>query len=71
MGVILTMIRLEQQKTDIILAVNVPHIAGQYTPADVDPEKAKHGPLLEAAVAHRTKLIETFEILDWSLFVQE
>ncbi|KAK3698019.1 hypothetical protein LTR37_017135 [Vermiconidia calcicola] len=70
-GILLTMIRLEQQKTDIIVAVNVPHIAGQYEPAEVDPEKSKHGRLLDAAIQHRQKLMETFEIKDWDLFVQE
>lgn len=70
-GILLTMVRLENQKTDILLTINVPHIAGQYDPAAIDPAQGKHGPLLEAAVEHRTKLIETFEVKDWDLFVQE
>ena len=70
-GILLTMIRLETQKTDIIVAVNVPHIAGQYDPSEVDPEKGKQGRLLESAVEHRRKVMETFEIKDWDLFVQE
>ena len=70
-GILLTMIRLEQQKSDIIAAINVPHISGQYTPTEVDPEKGKHGALLEQAIQYRQKLMETFEIKDWNLFVQE
>ncbi|KAK5173075.1 uncharacterized protein LTR77_003197 [Saxophila tyrrhenica] len=70
-GILLTMVRLEKQKTDILLAINVPHIAGQYDPAAIDPAQGKQGALLEAAVEHRTKLIETFEVKDWDLFVQE
>ncbi|KAK3706864.1 hypothetical protein LTR37_012543 [Vermiconidia calcicola] len=70
-GILLTMIRLEQQKTDIIVAVNVPHLAGQYEPKDVDPEKGKHGRLLDAAIQHRQKVMETFEVKAWNLFVQE
>ena len=65
------MVRLEQQKTDIIIAINVPHIAGQYESSEVDPDKGKHGPLLEKAIDYRRRAMETFEIRDWGLFVQE
>ena len=65
------MIRLERQRTDIIVAVNVPHIAGQYAPAEVDPEKGKHGVLLEHAIQYRQKIMETLDVKDWELFVQE
>lgn len=70
-GILLTMLRLEQQKTDIIIAINVPHIEGQYDRANVDPEAGKHGPLLEAAMQYRERVMETFEIRDWGLFVQD
>ena len=65
------MIRLEEQKTDILIVINVPHIPGQFDSAEVDPEKGKHGKLLEAAMQYRGKVMETFEIRDWGLFVQE
>lgn len=64
------MVRLEQQKTDIIISINVPHITGQYDSAEVDPEKGKHGPLLDHAIQYRGKVMETFEVRDWELFVQ-
>ena len=64
------MVRLEQQKTDIIIAINVPHIDGQYNKDEVDPEAGKHGKLLEAATVYREKVMRTFEIRDWDLFVQ-
>ena len=67
----MTLIRLEQQKTDIIVAINVPHISGQYDPAEVDPEKGKHGALLDKAIDYRNEVLNTFEIQDWNLFVQE
>jgi hypothetical protein len=71
LGLLLTMIRLEKQKTDLLVVINVPHIPGQYDKVDVDPEKGKNGPLLEAAIGYRAKVMETFEIRDWELFVQE
>lgn len=70
-GILLTMVRLEQQKTDIIIAINVPHIAGQYDKAEVDPEAGKQGGLLEVATQYRNKVMGTFEIKDWELFVQD
>ena len=65
------MVRLEQQNTDILITINVPHVAGQYNPAEVDPGSGKHGRLLETAIQSRQKTMETFEIKDWDLFVQE
>lgn len=65
------MVRLVEQKTDLIIAINVPHVAGSYESADVDPASGKHGPLLEAAMRLRERVLETFEIRDWGLFVQE
>ena len=70
-GTLLSLVRLEQQKTDIVIAINVPHIAGQYDKADVDLSAGKRGKLLEAAIGYRQKVLETFEIKDWDLFVQE
>lgn len=63
------MVRLVQKKTDIIIAVNVPHIPGNYERGDVDPATGKHGELLKQALAYQDKILETFEIRDWNLFV--
>lgn len=70
-GILLALIRLEQQKTDIVVAVYVPHIFGQYDLGEVEPDKGKHGVLLEKAIDYRQELMGTFEIKDWNLFVQE
>lgn len=70
-GILMTMIRLEERNTDIIVSINVPHVDGQYDKADVDPATGKQGKLLESATGYRQKLLETFEIKDWELFVQE
>lgn len=70
-GILLTMVRLVQEKTDIIIAVNVPHIPGNYEQGGVDLATGKHGQLLDQALAYREKILETFEIKDWTLFVSE
>lgn len=61
--------RLEAQKTDIVITVNVPHVAGEYVPGSVDLEGEKLGKQLDAAVLYRDRILETFEIRDWGLFV--
>lgn len=63
--------RLEKEKTDIVIAVNVPHVPGEYQPEEVDLPAQKLSPLLEAANAARQKILETFDVKDWSLFVNE
>ncbi|KAK5126300.1 hypothetical protein LTR85_010536 [Meristemomyces frigidus] len=71
-AILLTMIRLVEQKTDLLIAVNVPHVAGSYVKDDVDLAEGRfEGPLMEMARALRGRLVETFEVRDWGLFVQE
>ena len=68
-SLLLTLLRLEEKHTDIIIAINVPHELGEWESGAIDPEKDKLGPLLEAASAYRQKLWESFEVKDWDLFV--
>lgn len=63
--------RLQQQNTDIVITVNVPHIANQYDGSEVDLERGRYGPLLEMGLRVREKLLESFEVGDWGLFVQD
>ncbi|OCK78565.1 Mog1p/PsbP-like protein [Lepidopterella palustris CBS 459.81] len=70
-GIILLLVRLETQKTDIIITVNVPHVAGEYAKNDVDPENGRWGTFMERAVGIRERILSSFEVLDWSLFVNE
>lgn len=70
-GILMTLIRLEKQKTDLIISVNVPHAQGEYNPDDVDPVAQKPGPLLTIARLHQQKLLESFKIEDWGLFVED
>lgn len=70
-GLLVTVIRLESVKTDVVVSVNVPHIAGQYARADVDLEKDKVGALLETARIVKESALASFEVKDWGLFVQD
>ncbi|KAH9826379.1 Ran-interacting Mog1 protein [Teratosphaeria destructans] len=70
-GILLTMVRLVQQETDLIIAINVPHVPGNYDEVEVDPASGKQGRLLHEAEEIRKQVMETFEIKDWTLFVQD
>ncbi|RDL30449.1 Ran-interacting Mog1 protein [Venustampulla echinocandica] len=67
-AIVLTMVRLEKESTDILIAINVPHIKGEYTEEEVDMQMGKQGKLIESAVEHAAKIWETFKIKDWGLF---
>jgi len=67
-AVLLTLVRLPAQATDIVVTINVPHVPGEYDPEGVDLPAQKLGPLVEEAVAIRQRILESFEVKDWSLF---
>jgi len=35
-AIVLTLIRLEKESTDVLITINVPHIRGEYSEEDVD-----------------------------------
>lgn len=71
MAVYLVLVRLANEKTDILIVVNVPYIEGEYDRATVDVDAAKFGKLGDRAQQIRNRLLQSFEIRDWGLFVDE
>jgi len=67
-AIILNLIRLENEHTDILITINVPHIKGEYTEEEVNLQLGKQGKLIENAVEHAARIWETFKIKDWGLF---
>ncbi|VUC34570.1 unnamed protein product [Clonostachys rosea] len=67
-ALIMTLLRLEKQKTDILITINVPHIKGEYDEEDVDLELGKQGKLIGDAVEYSARIWQSFKIKDWSLF---
>jgi hypothetical protein len=65
---VLNLIRLEEQSTDILITINVPHIRGEYSEEDVDLQLGRQGRLIEDAVEYAARVWETFKIKDWGLF---
>lgn len=67
-AIVLNLVRLEAEHTDILITINVPHIKGEYDEEDVDLQVGKQGKLIEDAVDHAAVIWETFKIKDWGLF---
>ncbi|KAI0165071.1 Mog1p/PsbP-like protein [Hypoxylon sp. FL1284] len=65
---IVTLVRLEREKTDLLITINVPHIHGEYDEADIDLELGKQGKLIGDAVDYAAKIWESFKVKDWGLF---
>ncbi len=67
-AIIISLIRLEKESTDILITINVPHIKGEYDEEEVDLQLGKQGKMIEDAVEYAAKIWETFKIKDWNLF---
>ncbi|KAI1826604.1 hypothetical protein F4861DRAFT_496838 [Xylaria intraflava] len=67
-AMILTLVRLEREKTDLLITINVPHIRGEYDEDDVDLQLGKQGKLIGDAVDYAARIWESFKIKDWGLF---
>ncbi len=70
-GILLTLIRLSAQKADVLITINVPHVQGEYHPEDVDLAGGKLGHLMTAAIECRDRILQSFRIEDWELFVEK
>ncbi|KAL8376703.1 hypothetical protein RB595_007699 [Gaeumannomyces hyphopodioides] len=67
-ALILTLLRLEREQTDILITVNVPHIKGSYDEDEIDLEMGKQGKLIGDAVEYAARMWSTFAIHDWKIF---
>lgn len=66
----LSLVRLEREKTDILITINVPHVKGEYSEEDVDLELGKQGKLIGDAVEFAARIWESFRVREWGLFVE-
>jgi hypothetical protein len=67
-AIVLNLIRLEKESTDILITINVPHIKCEYSEEEVDLQVGKQGKLISDAVDYAARIWETFKIKDWGLF---
>jgi len=67
-AIILTLLRLEKESTDLLITINVPHIKGEYDEEEVDLQLGKQGRLIGDAVEYASKIWESFRVRDWNLF---
>jgi hypothetical protein len=67
-AIVLNLIRLEKESTDVLVTINVPHVKGEYAEDEVDLQLGKQGKLIGDAVEHAARIWATFKIKDWNLF---
>ncbi|KAK0625368.1 ran-interacting Mog1 protein [Bombardia bombarda] len=67
-ALILTLLRLEKESTDILITVNVPHIKGEYDEDEIDLAMGKQGELIGDAVEYAARIWSSLDIKDWALF---
>jgi len=70
-GIFLVFIRLAEVATDILVAINVPHVPGEYAEGSFRPVEGRLGELMERGREWRDMVLRTLEVRDWGLFVNE
>ncbi|KAF3033815.1 hypothetical protein E8E12_003567 [Didymella heteroderae] len=60
----LMLLRLKEQETDLMISVNIPHYPGEYE----KPKEGQTTQLMEDSEKVKDRILETFDIKDWSLF---
>ncbi|KAI6249970.1 putative ran guanine nucleotide release factor [Erysiphe necator] len=63
-AILLTLVRLEKESTDILITINVPHEDTE----DIELETGKLGKLIDNSIEYTTRIWQTFEIHNWNLF---
>ncbi|KAL9603657.1 MAG: hypothetical protein Q9219_000976 [cf. Caloplaca sp. 3 TL-2023] len=69
-AIILTLIRLIPQSTDIVVTINIPHIPGYQEPSDgpVDFARGRFGSLVAEGMRIRDEIWRSIEVKDMGLF---
>lgn len=69
-AMILTLIRLIPQSTDIVVTINIPHIPRQQESSGgtVNFEEGKFGSLVDEGMGIRDEVWRTLQVKDWGLF---
>jgi len=67
-ALILTLLRFEKEKSDVLITINVPHIKGEYDEEEVDLALGKQGELIGDAVEYSARIWSTFKVKSWRLF---
>jgi hypothetical protein len=70
-AVLLVLVRLERVGTDLVVAINVPHVPGErgYVAGTVDVVGGRPGELIEEGMRIRDRVLGSLDVRDWGLFV--
>ncbi|KAI9772560.1 MAG: hypothetical protein M1835_006266 [Candelina submexicana] len=67
--ILMTLVRLQAQKTDLVITINAPYLQGQSVMEDPDLEQGRVVKHNELALSYRDHLLRSLVIRDWTLFV--
>ena len=67
-AVIMILVRLAQQNSDILITINIPHVKGEYETRDINLEDGRTGAMINDGQKIRDQIIATFQIKSWDLF---
>jgi hypothetical protein len=61
----LLLLRLKEQKTDVMISINIPHYPGEYQKAQSEGGETR---LMRESAAVREGVLQSFEVKEWGLF---
>ena len=73
-AILMALVRLEKQTTDMVVSLNVPHVPGSVEAAaeeggeEVDFESGKYGSAVEEGREALSEVLRTLKVKDWGLF---
>lgn len=68
-ALLLILVRLPTQHTDIVVTINVPHVPGNYDASEISLDEGHPGSLIQEGMAIRDQILGSLEVLKWDLFV--
>ncbi|KAL8873799.1 MAG: hypothetical protein Q9174_000785 [Haloplaca sp. 1 TL-2023] len=72
--VLLTLVRLVEKSTDLMVTINIPQIPGHQEPSpgkQVNFEEGQYGSLVDEGMRIMEEVRKSLEVKDWSLFGEE
>lgn len=69
--ILLSLIRLVPQATDLLVSINIPIHQGPTTDTNgdlIDFEQGEYGKLVQEGIALRDEVVGSLQVRDWSLF---
>ena len=67
-AILMTLIRLAEQKTDILISINIPHFTQGNELEHINIDNEKLGSLISTGLKYQDQLLKSFNIINWDIF---